>query len=156
MKNKNDMTDIRSLVDGIVNDRNWSAIIGRQKIFEFWDQAVGKDISVNAQPKVIRGDVLWVDVTDPVWMQQLHLMKEHLRQVLNDRLGEDAIKDIRFNLVSRIKPVLVPRKKEKGKPAAGKPDPTKLAEFEKMIGAIEDENARNSFRKLWLIQHNRK
>ena len=97
MKRKSDITDIRSLLNDIVSDRNWQSNLKRQQLFEFWDQAVGKDISANAQPKVTRGDVLWVDVTDSVWMQQLHLMKEHLRQVLNDRLGGEEIKDIRFH-----------------------------------------------------------
>ena len=153
---KNKMIGIASLLDSIIESRKWRSNLKRQGIFEFWEKAVGKDISTNAQPKVIRGNVLWVDVTDSVWMQQLHLMKEHLRQVLNDRLGEEEIKDIRFNLVSRLKPVLAPKKKEKSKAVISKPDPEKLAKFEKMIGAIEDEEARNSFRKLWLIQQDRK
>ena len=150
------MTTIGSLLDSLIESKNWQSNLKRNQLFEFWDQAVGKDICTNAQPKVLRGTVLWVDVTDSVWMQQLHLMKEHLRQVLNDRLGEEEIKDIRFNLVSRLKPVLAPRKKEEERQVVPLPDPVKLAEFEKMIGAIENEEARNSFRNLWLIQQGRK
>ena len=154
--NNNTITGIGSLLDNLIESRNWRSNLKRNQLFEFWDQAVGKDICGNAQPKVIRGTVLWVDVTDSVWMQQLHLMKEHLRQVLNDRLGEEEIKDIRFNLVSRLKPVLARSKEENKEPVLHRPDPDKLAEFEKMICAIEDEGARNSFRKLWLIQQGRK
>jgi len=156
MREKKKIVRIGSLLDSLIVSRNWQSNLNRSQLFEFWDQAVGKDICGNAQPKVIRGNVLWVDVTDSVWMQQLHLMKEHLRQVLNDRLGGEEIKDIRFNLVSRLKHVLAPRKEEKKNPVVMRPDPEKLAEFEKMIGAIEDEEARNSFRKLWLIQQGRK
>jgi predicted nucleic acid-binding Zn ribbon protein len=155
-KYKNKMIGISSLLDNLLESRKWRSNMNRHRLFEFWAQAVGKDISANAQPKVLRGNVLWVDVTDSVWMQQLHLMKEHLRQVINDRLGEEGIKDIRFNLVNRLKPVLKAKKEGKGKPAANKPDPNKLAEFEKMICVIEDEGARNSLRKLWLIQQDRK
>ena len=155
-RDRNKMTGIGSLLNNLLESRKWRENMNRHRLFEFWAQAVGKDISANAQPKVLRGNVLWVDVTDSVWMQQLHLMKEDLRQVINDRLGEEGIKDIRFNLVNRLRPVLSARKEEKKKPVASKPDPKKLAAFEKMIGAIADEGARSSLRKLWLIQQDRK
>jgi len=143
-----------TLLGDLFANRNWQQNLDRNRIFEFWTEAVGKDIAVHAQPKLIRGKVLWVNVIDSIWMQQLHLMKEHLRQVINGRLiGEEGIADIRFNLVTAFKPVFDEKKMINQKPLAKPPpDPQKLADFEKMIDAIADEGARGSFRTIWLAQ----
>lgn len=157
MSREKKIVKIDSLLGDLFANRDWQKHLDRQRVFEFWTEAVGQDISRHAQPKLIRGSVLWVNVTDSVWMQQLHLMKEHLRQVINERIaGEEGIRDIRFNLVTTLRPILSEVKKINQKPTAKPPpDPKKLAEFEVMIAAINDEGARNSFRTLWLAQQGR-
>ncbi|MEN8133960.1 MAG: DUF721 domain-containing protein [Thermodesulfobacteriota bacterium] len=157
MSRKKKIVKIDTLMGELFANRDWQQHLDRNRIFEFWSEAVGKDIAAHAQPKLIRGKVLWVNVTDSIWMQQLHLMKEHLRQVINERLGGDVeVSDIRFNLVTTIRPVLSEVKKINQKPAVKPdPDPQKLAEFEKMISAITDAGARDSFRTLWLAQQGR-
>jgi predicted nucleic acid-binding Zn ribbon protein len=156
MARKNKITDIGTLLSDLFESRKWKQNLIRHQIFEFWNEAVGKDISAHAQPKVIRGDVLWVDVTDSVWMQQLHLMKEQLLGVLNKKLGDDGVVDIRFNLTARLKPVLPPKKVNVVKPSTTRPpDPVALARFEKMLSAIADENTRASMKRIWLAQEGR-
>jgi manganese/zinc/iron transport system substrate-binding protein len=63
---------------------------------------VGPDISGRAQPACIRGSVLWVDVLDSIWMQQLHLQKLLLLDLINRRLDNGSISDIRFKLNSEL------------------------------------------------------
>jgi hypothetical protein len=146
---------IDALLGELFASRNWQQNLERNRLFEFWNEAVGQDIAGQAQPKLIRGKVLWVNVTDSIWMQQLHLLKEHLRQVINDRIiGVEGISDIRFNLVTTLNPVLV-KKKSVARPPKPPPDPQKLADFEKMIAAIADAGARNSFRTIWRAQQDR-
>lgn len=158
MAHNKKLTDIGTLLTGLAASRNWHVNLKRHRLFEFWERAVGKEIAAQAQPKVIRGTVLWVEVTDSVWMQQLHLLKEHLRQVLNDRIGADGISDIRFSLTACLKPVASWKEQDgrEASPVMVAPDPEKLARFEKMISVITDDAARNSFRKLWLVQQGRK
>jgi hypothetical protein len=157
MSREKKLVKIDVLLGEMFESREWQQNLDRNRVFEFWTEAVGKDIAAHAQPKLIRGKVLWVDVTDSIWMQQLHLLKEHLRQVINARIaGEEGIADIRFNLVSTLRPVLAAMKVINTKPPAKPPpDSQKLAEFEKMLVAIADEGARNSFRILWLAQQDR-
>lgn len=156
MARKNKITDIGTLLSDLIENRNWRHKLNQHRLFEFWKEAVGKDIAAHAQPKLIRVDVLWVDVTDSVWMQQLHLMKDHLRQVLNERLGDDGVEDIRFNLTTKLKPVLAEKKAKVEKPAPARPpDPQALASFEKTLSAIGDEETRASLKKIWLAQQNR-
>ncbi len=153
MAGKNKITDIGTLLSDLIENRKWKKNLSRNRIFEFWNEVVGKDIAAHAQPKVIKGEVLWVDVTDSVWMQQLHLMKDHLRQVLNERLSDEGIEDIRFKLVSRLKPVLAERPAVGNKmPLPAPPDPKNLARFEKVLSAIGDEDTRETLKKIWLVQ----
>jgi hypothetical protein len=157
MVRKKKIVKMDALLGELFASKNWQQNLERNRIFEFWTEAVGKDIAAHALPKLIRGKVLWVNVTDSIWMQQLHLMKEHLRQVINERLvGEEGISDIRFNLVTTLRPVLAKKKEINQKPSVKPdPDPKRLAEFEKMISAIADAGARDSFRTLWLAQQGR-
>ncbi|MCA1764679.1 MAG: DUF721 domain-containing protein [Desulfobulbaceae bacterium] len=156
---KKKIVRIDTLLGEIFENRNWRQNLARNRIFDFWDEAVGDDIASHAQPKLVRGKVLWVDVTDSIWMQQLHLQKEHLREVINERIpGEEEIEDIRFNLVAHLKAAR-PAKKidpEPGPLSPVQPDRQKLAEFEKLIATLGDEGARESFRTLWLIGQGRK
>lgn len=157
MSRKKKIVKIDTLLGELFANRDWQQHLDRNRIFEFWSEAVGVDIAAHAQPKLIRGKVLWVNVTDSIWMQQLHLMKEHLRQVLNDRLAGDVeVIDIRFNLVTTLRSILAEKKEINQKPSEKPaPDPKKLAAFENMISAISDVGARESFRTIWLAQQGR-
>jgi len=156
---KKKIVRIDTLLGEIFENRNWRQNLARNRIFDFWDEAVGEGIASHAQPKLVRGKVLWVDVTDSIWMQQLHLQKEHLREVINKRIpGDEEIEDIRFNLVAHLKAALSATKidQDPGPPPPVPPDRRKLAEFEKLIANLGDEGARESFRTIWLVGQGRK
>jgi len=156
METTKEPVNIASLINNLVNSKNWRRNLNRNTLFEFWDQAVGKDIAAHAQPNVIRGEVLWVCVTDSVWMQQLHLQKQHLLEVLNRRLGDDGISDIRFNMVGKLPQVYKKKSASAVKKKRKKePDPQKLAGFKKMLAAVVDEPTRQSMLKIWLAQQDR-
>ena len=154
MSDKGKLTDIATLLSGIIKDRDWQKILNRHRVFEFWDKAVGKDIAAHARPKFIRGLVLWVDVSDSVWMQQLHLQKNYLLEAINKRLGEDQLEDIRFQLTSRLKDS-VGQAEDQELVVARKPDPKDEAEFEGIISMIEDDEIRESLRKIWLANRSK-
>ena len=125
--------------------------MGLHAVFQFWDDLVGSVVSCRAQPKVIRGTVLWVNVSDSVWMQQLHLQKAILIQKINDRLpGTNAsLTDIRFKLdtglLLRPKDVSPPPRKQ-----LRQVDLNRQEEFDKMIAGIKDDETRKSIKALWL------
>jgi predicted nucleic acid-binding Zn ribbon protein len=61
-----------------------------------WDQAVGKEISERTEPyKIIKG-ILFVRVKDPVWRNELQFFKEEIIKKLNDLIGRNIVKDIKF------------------------------------------------------------
>ena len=66
------------------------------RVWIFWAEEVGEAIATRAQPAELRGGLLSVHVNSSAWMQELHFMKDTIRERLNHRLGEELIRDIRF------------------------------------------------------------
>jgi hypothetical protein len=62
--------------------------------WQVWGEVVGPQIAARAQPIRIREGVLEVRVDQPVWMQQLQLLKPGILSRLNERLGGPVIRDI--------------------------------------------------------------
>jgi hypothetical protein len=73
-----------------------------------WNEIVGESVAGHSQPRSIRNQILFIDVTHPTWMQQLQFLKPTLLEKVNAFLGEPQIQDIRFKLgkVSSTHPAL--------------------------------------------------
>ncbi|MBI4529003.1 MAG: DUF721 domain-containing protein [Deltaproteobacteria bacterium] len=65
-------------------------------VWPIWNDLVGSTIARNAQPDKIRHGTLFVRVTSPIWLQQLQYMKEVISEKLNQKLGNDVVKNIFF------------------------------------------------------------
>lgn len=64
-----------------------------------WEEIVGKDIAKRTRPEGIRGRTLLVNVSDPVWAQELSFQRE----VILGRLAKvvkssELVTDIRFRV----------------------------------------------------------
>lgn len=70
------------------------------EIWQVWEEVVGPVIASNARPSLIRNGVLTIGVRQPIWLQELKFMAEDIRGKLNERLGREAVRDIRFKLIS--------------------------------------------------------
>lgn len=138
---------LRSLLAG----KKWQRRIDLHQVFLFWEEAVGRDIAAHAEPEVIRGTVLWIKVSDSVWMQQLHLLKVTLLEMLNRRLKEDQLSDLRFRL--DVHAGIHPEQPEaRARRPKSKTAPVP-AELENMISLLESTETRDALRSLWRKAH---
>ncbi len=67
-------------------------------IHALWRHAVGEKIAAQTSPASIRKGVLMVNVTNSVWMQQLHFLKDEITEKLNAELGAPAVRQIKFKI----------------------------------------------------------
>lgn len=67
-------------------------------VWKIWDQTVGPAIAENARPLAFKQKLLLVQVSSPVWIQQLRFLKTDLIAKLNQALGEACIEDIKFKV----------------------------------------------------------
>lgn len=61
-----------------------------------WGEVVGKKVSENTTPESANHGILTVRVSTPAWRQELQFQKEEIIEKLNNKIGENAIKDIKF------------------------------------------------------------
>jgi hypothetical protein len=116
--------------------------------WEVWDEVVGPQIAARARPCKMREGVLEVAVDQPVWMQQLQLMKPRIVSQLNARLGEALIRDIFWRRGRRESATA-------GGPLHRTPGPNRnlpplddgdLADIEKVLSPLADPAVKESLR----------
>lgn len=151
------ITPIGNLLGTLSQDKQWRERLGLHAVFLFWDAVVGEELAWRAQPVMIRGTVLWVEVGDPVWLQQLHLERGTLLAEINRRLpSETKLTDIRFQLNSALDQEPAPAGAE-NVPAVPQPlSPAEARELDALLAALTDDEARVTMRRLWLKAHDRR
>ena len=68
------------------------------RIMESWSKSVGPLIVSQTAVDRFNHGVLYIKVSNSVWMQQLQFMKEEIIERLNGALGKDAVKSILFSV----------------------------------------------------------
>jgi len=98
MKKKPHISALNEIVSGIFHD---SPTHGRKDLFmihTIWHKAVGEKIAENTLPQTIRKNILFVTVSNSVWMQELQFLKDQIREKINKDLPTLTIHDIRFKI----------------------------------------------------------
>lgn len=114
-------------------------------VWPIWNEVVGPTVARNAQPEKIRNGTLFVQVSSPVWMQQLQFMKDIIVEKLNQKLGADIVGKI-FFVVGRLEVALetqeaLPRTTEKTVANEGNLD-------EQFLESVRDPEIRKAFQRL--------
>jgi predicted nucleic acid-binding Zn ribbon protein len=65
-----------------------------------WPRAVGEQLAAVAKPVSERGGTLTIECADAVWAQELDLMQDALLQRLQEELGDQAPRGLRFRVDS--------------------------------------------------------
>lgn len=82
------------LVQQLLQQRGMEGKIEEYRTWQIWDEVVGPQIARRARPIRIREGVLEVRVDQPVWMQQLQLLKPRILARLNQALGKELLRDL--------------------------------------------------------------
>jgi predicted nucleic acid-binding Zn ribbon protein len=96
------LLSIREILFATFKRMGMHAKIEENDLMKLWPKAVGTQISSQTQPDCLRSGTLFVRTISSVWVQQLHFMKEEIRQKLNDLAGKDAVKEIRFSVGHKL------------------------------------------------------
>ncbi len=68
------------------------------KIWDCWEDAVGKDISENAKPAAFKGDILLVHVNSSPWMHHLQFLKQEIIEKVNSKMGKEMVSELKFKI----------------------------------------------------------
>lgn len=76
----------------------------RWKLWKKWSEFVGPTMSGVSEPVALRNGVLSVWVKNAAWMQQMVFLKSQMRQTINQKLGEDLIREIHLTMDRKAVP----------------------------------------------------
>jgi len=98
---KPSLTPLKDILAALLGDSRLPFNPADGLIWKVWDETVGPAIAKNAQPLWINKGRLRVNVSDPIWLQELSFAEEPIREKLNSKLGRRAVEKIEFRLRSR-------------------------------------------------------
>ncbi len=145
---------LATLLADLFRDKRWDTRRELHRVFLFWEQAVGPDIAAQARPHLIRNTTLWLQVRDPIWMQQLHLQKMLLLERLNQRLTKARLTDIRFTINANLRTTAPePETRPRNIPLKKEIDPQKKQEGEQLVAGLKNDEIRAALQSLWDTLH---
>lgn len=68
------------------------------RIWDIWDEAVGRPIAMNAKPDSFKDGLLIVNVSSSAWIHQLQFLEKEMVSNLNKQLEIPLIREIRFKI----------------------------------------------------------
>jgi predicted nucleic acid-binding Zn ribbon protein len=77
--------------------------LAEQRAVQIWPQTVGEKIAAHTRAHAIENGELVVLVDAHAWIQELSFLKPGIIAKLNQALGSEIVKDIRFTLMRRPK-----------------------------------------------------
>jgi len=142
------------LIPSLLQDRGWEVQLDLHSIFPRWKELVGEEMSEHTQPLKIERGVLWLEVSNSSWLQQLQYEKLELLDTLNSCFRLSHLKDIKMVLPKG-------RTGNPGKMYASgesgaviefvKPSEEKIAAFQRQVECIADEKCRESLMQFWYL-----
>lgn len=150
-KKKNSSVNVADFLPSLVRHKGWEKQLDLHSIFPKWKELVNEDFAEHAVPLKIEREVLWLEVENSSWLQQLQYGKFELLADLNDFLRLGWLKDIKMVLPSR-KDKLSFNPDEKGPSIRFiRPSPEKIASFQNQVECIEDEKCRDALMQFWYL-----
>ncbi len=91
------MKKIATTVDNIVRRIAGERALEEYAAFRSWNEIVGELIAGVAVPEKVVNGVLYINVKNSTWRQELIMQKPRILEKYASRFGPGVIKDIRLN-----------------------------------------------------------
>jgi predicted nucleic acid-binding Zn ribbon protein len=78
-----DPLKLRNVLDQLVATRNWKQGIAEGTLFTEWEQIVGSDLAINAQPISLLEGELTIQTTSTAWATQLNMIAPNLLKTIS-------------------------------------------------------------------------
>ncbi|MEY2718759.1 MAG: Dna[CI] antecedent, DciA [Bacteroidota bacterium] len=88
------MHQLRDLLRGFIKSRQLEGELLKARLPVYWEEVVGKGLAARTQIRSFEHGVLRVHVPEASWRSELILRREELRLSLNQRAGEDFVREI--------------------------------------------------------------
>ena len=83
-------------IKDFVNEMGLNEKLDETSLIGSWEEIVGRAISIRTSKIYIKEHILYVHLNSSVVRNELHMLKESLKNKLNEKAGKPLIKDIVF------------------------------------------------------------
>lgn len=128
---------LEQLLHGLFKNENWKV-----KLLSEWETITG-NLSNKMRLEKIDNETLIIGVYQSSWMQELYLLSNVLKRSINNHLGSEYVKHLRFKFAAKKKVEKTPIQKTT---ATQKPvKPIALSQKEQhALGAVKDEELKQA------------
>jgi len=91
-----DAKKIKSILGEFISKNALSDGIDSARVQETWRKLMGKNINAYTKNITLQQDVLVVKLSSSVLRQELSYEKDKIIEMINESLGKDKVRDIRF------------------------------------------------------------
>ena len=98
------MEAVGGVLGRVLDDLGLSREMTGWKAVEAWPTLVGLRVARRTRAVAFRDGTLHVEVEGSAWMQELGYLKRELVQRINQGLGGEHVRDVRFTLPGRKRP----------------------------------------------------
>lgn len=88
------MYQLRELLRSFVKSRQLEKELTKARLPKYWEEVVGTGLAARTQIRSFEHGVLRVHVPEAPWRSELLLRREELRLSINQRAGEDFVREI--------------------------------------------------------------
>lgn len=148
VKDRKKYSPVSGVLPDLLLHKGWQTKLDMHSFFPKWNKVVNENVAGCSRPIKIVKDVLWLEVENSTWMQQLQYEKFQILDDINATLRRSRIRDIKF---------VLPAEREKKinyelPPVSFiSPDQEALRKFEKQASVIKDDAIRESLVRLWYL-----
>ena len=94
MKRNYKLNPIKNIIESFVEQDNISDGIFNIKIQKAWENAVEKKILDYTKEIYVKGDILYIKVSNPILKQEILYSRQKVINLINEELEKDLIKKI--------------------------------------------------------------
>lgn len=98
MAGKKDITKVGKIIEDIDGHFNISGRKNEYEALRQWPDVVGKELAAHVRPLYIVDKSLYVKCEGSVWSQEISFRKNEIIRKINEYLGFNAVKDIRYKV----------------------------------------------------------
>lgn len=96
MRRRGRQGDLRGMTDGLLRKLDPKGRRFGSRAAMAWREVAGPEIAKHTTGSALREGELLVYVDSPTWAHELSAMAEHMRVRLNEALGEELVRSVRF------------------------------------------------------------
>jgi predicted nucleic acid-binding Zn ribbon protein len=91
-------TSLKRVLESVLKEHRLTSDIEAYRVFALWGKIAGPTVATHSRPVRLNGDVLYVEVDDPVWLSQLRYMKQDILGKIDELIKPGTFKDLKLFL----------------------------------------------------------